>query len=257
MIPLQIDISGLVKQFDFSKQEIDGFKSLILDKLAQSYEKIWQKHISTLKSTRGVYQGAITTRKIDENTISFELSGKGSSKLALMIEDGANPFDIKEGFAKSSKAKTKKDGGWYLTIPFRIATAGALAESTVFSGKMTEKVHKVVKEEGRLTTANMPSELEEKGIRKEIKTNLIPEYKSKQYDHKHSIYEGLAQRGAGTKDSHYGTFRRVSDKSDDNSWMHKGLSKRDFMGKSLSTLTNEVDEVINSARKEFLDLKFE
>lgn len=257
MIPLTIDISGWVSQFSFSKEETNGLKNLILDKLAYSYEKIWQEHISTLKSTRGIYQGAISKRRVDENTIAFELSGKGTSKIALMIEDGANPFDIKEGFSKSSKKTIKSDGGWYLTIPFRMATSGALAESTVFSGKMTEKVQKIIKEEGKLTTANMPKELQTKGIRKEIQTTVIPAYKSAQYDHKNSIYEGLAQRGVGTTDSHYGTFRRVSDKSYDNSWIHRGLIKRDFMGKSLSTLTNEVDEIINSARREFLDIKFE
>ena len=64
-----------------------------------------------------------------------------------MLEQGATPFDIKEGFKKSPKARhtiakyNKKGkiispgGQWYLTVPFRIGVPGTLGQAG-FSGEM-------------------------------------------------------------------------------------------------------------------------
>lgn len=258
MLPVIIDISGLVAQFSFSQDEVKSLSRLVLKKISDRYMQLWEeKAKKELHQTRSVYMSGMRQRFLSDSVVEFEMEGKGASKLGLMIETGANAFDIKEGFRKSKKAKNPGTPEWYLTIPFRIATADAIAESTIFSGKMTEQIQNLVKEKGTLSASDLPAEYQTKGIRPEISQTKVtlPKEKLSEYEHKNPIFEGLQK---GTKQYHgqYNTFRRVSENSALNSWIHKGFSKKDFMGKTLSEMEKEFPELINSARKEFLDAKF-
>lgn len=259
MIPMNIDISGLLSQFSFSEKEVKDFSRLVLDMAANRYEKIWNDKIKNeLNSTRSTYQESMKIIRPDDYSVIFELEGKGVGKLALMIEDGASAFDLKEGFKKSSKAKNPGQPNWYLTVPFRIATPEAIAESMAFSGRMTDPIYKIAKEKGKVSFNDLPQENRELGVRAKINVpeTVMPKYKQEAYTHKSPIFEGITK---GTKQYHgqYGTFRRVSDNSDKNSWIHKGFEKKDLMGRSLTELGGEIQEILNTARREFLDIKFE
>lgn len=259
MIPLTIDISALVRQFSFTKSEARDMAMLVLDMMVERYESIWNDKVkSELNSTRQAYMRSMNVIRVDDYNVIFELEGKGTGRLAMMIEEGASAFDIKEGFKNSPKAKRKSDGGWFLTVPFRISTPDALAESAVFSGRMTKAIHKIAKEKGSVQYQDLPTEHRTLGMRPEISSQntLLPKYKREAYSHKSPIFEGIA-RSTMPQHSHYNTFRRVSDKSEPSSWIHKGFEQRDFMGKSLNELSLEVDEIVNTARREFLDAKFE
>ena len=259
MVPIQIDISGLVAQFQFSKEETRGFSRFLLDRLGREYMEIWENKVNDgLGSTRAAYKSGMKFSFLDDFNIEFELDGKGQSKLGLMIERGADAFDIKEGFRNSPKAKNPGQPDWYLTVPFRLATPEALAESSAFSGRMPKSIHQIAKQKGQVTNSDLPKEFQTLGVRPELNVsqNILSAEKQAEYTHKSPIYEGI-QRSMMERHSHYTSFRRVSGKSEPNSWIHKGFEERDFMGKSLQDLSNNLNDIIDLAREQFIDSKFE
>jgi hypothetical protein len=206
----------------------------------------WEQIVdSSLKKTAQSYKSGMDAQRPDDYTAIFLLEGKGDGKLGLMIEVGAESFNIKAGFENSSKAKKKKNGGWYLNIPFPIATSEAVATSSVFSGKMKPELQKIVQNLGAgesLNPTNVPKELQNIGTRKDL-----PNFAK--YEHKTFDYQGLQHN---TKKGHEGyvMFRRVSDKSDENSWIHKGFEPHNFMEKTLNEI--DVTKIFEECRDEFL-----
>ena len=249
MIPVTIDISSTLEEFRFSKEDAQFFSSYLLDNIAEEYMQRWEKIVdNNLKGTREAYKSGMRVEKIDEFNLVFSLEGKGQSKLGLMIETGADPWDMKDHFKLSSKRKETKDGGWYLTIPFKIATAEAIADSPVFAGKMTKQIQKVAKGLSggeSLNKMNVPKELQIYGKREEI-TGFRNEYK-----HKSFMFEGLQHN---TKSNHGGyiMFRRISDESDADSWIHKGFKPHNFMEQALNDI--QLDQIFIKAKREFINI---
>ena len=254
MVPIVIDISGVQGRLFLDAEEMRSYARYVLDGMGTRYMQLWTKQVTdNLHQTQRAYMLGMPQelKYVDDYTLEIVLEGKGDSKLAIMLETGASPFDIKEGFKKSSKAKKKEDGGWYLTIPFRYATASAIAQSSVFANKMPLPVERIAKRLGdkeQIKEADLPAEFQVKGVRKEIKTatTIYPEY-----THKSSIYTGIQHNTLPNQGS-YINFRRVSDLSDDNSWIHKGFQPHNFMDKALEELTRELPSILNLAEEQFL-----
>lgn len=135
-------------------------------------------------------------------------------KWANMLETGFPPFDMKKGFQKSEKAKRSKDGGWYLTIPFRHLTPTAQG---VFGGRpMPRNIYEMAR---RLKSGQRLTGTEKL---------YPPQVSWTGYQHKNGIYEGMIRNvkyypQSGARQGTYYTFRRVSDKSDPQSWWHPGF----------------------------------
>ena len=147
----------------------------------------------------------------DKHTGVLTLRGKWANAL----ETGFQPFDIKDGFSKSKYKKARKDGtGWYLTVPYRHRTApssGVAVGGRVMPKDIYSQARKL-KQGQRLTGTESayPAQVSWKG-----------------YQHKNGIYEGMIKNTKQydkTSQNTYTTFRRVSDKSDPNSWWHKGYA---------------------------------
>lgn len=250
MLPIIIDISETIQEFDLSREEVSSMSRYILTRLSDEFLRNWERNIdSELGSTRTEYKKAIYIDQPDDFNIVMGLSPR-LSKLALMLEEGASPFDIKDGFEKSSKRHNKIGGGWYLTVPFRHATAGAVAESG-FSTVLPERIQQIAKAQVTpLKITDLPDKYQIKGVRQTITgAKTIPEYK-----HKAAIYEGLVRKNIAASENEkrggYFTFRRVSDNSDELSWMHKGLEARKFMDKTLGDV--DFGTVVDMAVDEFL-----
>lgn len=153
MLPVSIDISDFVKTWSLNIQETELFVYSVLNELGvRYYDALVVKAGSELKQTKSEYQKSIYIENPTENSISIGLAGW----LPNAIEQGIQPFDMKDGFSKSDKRKPayRKDGktGWYITIPFRHGTPGIVAESGIFSTVMPNSVYKVAKQ--KLTTEN-------------------------------------------------------------------------------------------------------
>lgn len=184
---------------------------------------------STMMATKAyweqVAQQKLTTARADylmglnaDNSLEFPDAFTGvltlRGKWPNMLEGGFPAFDMKAGFKRSDKAKRKKDGGWYLTIPFRHRTPSTTG-SAVGGGVMPKDIYA----QARALRAG------------QALTGTEAKYPPRQswtgYQHKNGIYEGMIRNRKiyeKTTQSTYFTFRRVSDKSDPKSWWHPGYT---------------------------------
>lgn len=250
MIPIRIDASSLAEEFSLSADEVENMIEHAVKRVTLRFAENWSAQAGMhLNSTKQQFQRSILV--VDEGRFkgAVVLSNQ-SSPVPNMVEQGASGFDMKKGFQNSPKAKKTEDGGWYLTIPFRFATPGAIGESEVFSAKLPEQVYQIVKDKpssktqmGERTGASegvdrseLPEEFQKLKNRPSF-TTVNQKETFEAYQHKTSIYEGV-QRSAQTYENatqgQYVSFRRVSDNSDPMSWIHRGIRARNLAEKALS-----------------------
>lgn len=252
ILPISIDLQDVVEEFQLNESQSQSLGASIIDRVIQEYSVRWEGLVnSELKQSKNEYKRAMFIQRTSATDVVFGLSAR-ESKLAMMIEEGATPFDEKIGFEKSSKVKQKVGGGWYLTIPFRHATSGAIAESGIFASVMNKAVYDIAKKSSQPLKRNqLPTDQQRVGSRKEIN---LPGIKVPEYIHKTAPYEGLVKINIASTDkekrSGYYTFRRVSDKSDPSSWWNGGLEARKLMNKAL-TISN-ISRVAEMAIDDFL-----
>jgi len=240
LVPINIDVSEFAANFDIPQDEVNQFTSNIISELATEFAMYWGLAASVLTSSRIEYKNSIYVKRIDDFNYEVGLNGW----LPNAIEQGLSGFDEKEGFKSSTSDAfhRTKSGGWYLTIPFRHAVTGAIAESEAFTNVMPSKVYKEAKKLGTgegLNVKNLPKELQERKIRPKVitKSRIF-----EAYQHKHSIHSGI-QRKKDTNRGTYVSFRRVSDKSDGDSWIHTGIQARNFAEKALVNVADTIDHL--------------
>ena len=242
MLPISIDVSDLAKQFKLSREQIRPLVVDTLNALSTRTVELWKEEARVLGSTRAEYLNAIYVLRDSDNSVIVGLHGV----LPNMVEKGASPFDMKDGFLKSNKKTTTADG-WYLTIPFKWFTPGTLEESTP---KIPEEIHRVVKEitdRSGIKRSELPSKYRDvlgQRDRIETRTKVWDTYR-----HKSPLWEGMV-RSPKKDHSHYVTFRRVSSNSDPDSWIHRGLVRRDFLNRAMGRL--EINSIVLRSRDRFL-----
>lgn len=257
MIVPVIDVSQFLDINNFSISELKEVSQQAVIRVTNAIaDKIKSYTGTDLHSTRGVYDMALKTSFGELNGV-ISLTGL----LPLMIENGMSPFDMKIGFANSSKAKrTKpnqdkfskggkmdwKEQGWYLTIPFRKGTPNSLAEN--FAGRMEQPIYQQIK--GQVATLKNNGSYLSKGLNMDQLRAAGAKFIEREtnphsgYTHKNPINEGLA-RSEGrdyqkTTQSTYVSFRRVSNNSDSNSWLNKGIKKHNFFERALANVDSDL-----------------
>ena len=252
MFNISFDISETVQEFSLQQVEVDSLSNYLLDRIVDEIMGRWDGLVdSSLNTTRDEYRRAMYTDRPDDRTAIIGLTAR-DSKLAMMIETGAEAFDEKIGFSNSELKHMKKDGGWYLTIPFRHATSEAIMGMMV--PEMNVSVLDFMKSGGMMEQGNLPEPFNEIQTH-EIKLNtgsLIT------YKHKAPIHEGMHRRDISSTEKEkrggYFTFRRVSDNSDPESWIHPGLQARGLMEKAIEE--SHLDQVVDNSVQDWLDTKF-
>ena len=206
-----------------------GFRNRMAKQIQQSllqemYSQVTRIARQELHTTRATYIDAVSVTK---NAV--ELDGF----LPNAIEDGAGAFDLKQAFANSNKKKLKKNGsGWYLTIPFRIMTPTAPDSKSTMSWEIYRAVLRGQKYNPGVA-----------GSRPAF-TDVTTGINYPEYQHKSPILAGIRGRGIPGTDLHsYNTFRRVSDKSDPNSWIHKGFIAKHIFEQAWQQV--DVEGIIN------------
>ena len=248
--PINIDISDFVKQWQLTAQESDMFVYSVLDELGSRFAEQWKAQAGkVLKQTKQQYQRAIYIEKPDLNSLVVGLAGW----LPNAVEQGLQPFDMKPGFKNSDKRHFKKDGGWYVTVPFRFANPEALGESTIFASAMPGKVYEIAKttlknRQATLKATQLPDEFRIKGVRPEV-INADTRQVFAAYQHKSPIYEGMKNMGAPGH-SQYMTFRRVSDLSDPMAWIHTGIKPANLMEQTFANFP--MANIIAQVKDDFL-----
>lgn len=247
--PIIIDTSSLMEQFGaLTPEVINTMLDNVAKGLAAAYAmKLEQQAQQDLHQTRRRYVNAIKlvdTGKL-EGTIMLDYS---KDKLIQMLEEGADPFDMKPFFMGSPKAKIGKNGGRYLTIPFRWGTPGAVGESDVFSGVMPQAVYDVVKKapvsipvsgggmrSAGLALKDIPSAFQAPKTRPAImdqKGNTA----WAAYQNKAPLYQGITKnQDPTTGQNTYRSFRRVSEKSDPDAFINPGIKAYNLMSKALGS----------------------
>lgn len=218
MIPIKIDISSVIDKFNLDQTQSDQLANAVVKRISGAFAQAMAASAKRKLKSPQAFIDAIKVSLISNNKASVELIGF----LANAQNEGKSPFDMKIGFGNSAKRKHKKDGGWYLTIPFRIATPNAVATSSIFSGKMDNSVYNLAKKlnvRQSLPKGSLPSAHSDTKFRPAIETT---DGRFEAYKHKAPLLEGLTKTGGGGN-SQYMTFRRVSDKSDTDSWIHTGI----------------------------------
>ena len=244
-IPLEITgTQALADEFLMTKDEVDSMVDFVVKEVTAGFATEWANQAKTdLSKSRSQYMRSI--KVVDKGKFEGEVRLVG--KLPNMIESGMNPFDLKAGFEKSDKRIAKDDGGWYLTIPMRYAAADSLGESDIFAGKMPDEISQLAKGLNvgeSLQESDLPEQNQkERTIRREIK---IESAVFKEYVAKTAQFTGLTKTG---EEGHTGyvTFRRVSDKTDDNAWIHSGIQAHNLAEKALESMDIpvEVGNIIN------------
>lgn len=234
-MPLQIsiDASDYIEQSSLNPDQISGFHALLLDRLADGFREEWMNQINeNLHSTRPEYLRGMFVDRPNDDTVVMGVTAR-KSKLAVNLELGQDAFDEKVAFSQSSKKTMKKDGkGWYITIPFRFSTPTALGESSVFSESLPLAAYKIAKNQTTgVKQSQLPIGLQAKGVREGFNS---AGRSFKPYTHKSSLYEGLVRVEDKTENrGMYMTFRRVSDLSDQNAFIHPGFQPYNLLGKTL------------------------
>lgn len=256
ILPIQIDTLSLSQEFDLTEADVNNLVEAVTLQATTAIANEWRNQAkSELGQTRRRYSDSIIQGSEGRFTGTITLVGQ----LPNMIENGASAFDMKDGFSKSSKRTIvkRKDGevGWYLTIPFTYARPGALGESEKFSGVLPIDVNKALNEvtakdpDASLSASDIPKEYAIPKIRQEIK--LFDGTVKAAYENKSSIYEGLKVQKNPSGGSQVMSFRRVSDNSDDNSWIHTGIEAKKLADKSLREV--RLDELVSDVIDVFLN----
>lgn len=259
MIPLIINTQDIYNQFNVTKQDVENIVDFITKEITASFARRWDTQArNELHSSRQVYRESLQV--IDEGRMQGSVVLWYTNPLVSMIEEGVGSFDMKEGYAKSSKKKTKKDGGWYMHIPFRFATPNALGEDNIFSAKMPQEIYDLVKDKPQdlitssgsmaskpLSLAEIPTRFQTPSIRPSVSS--IPESKTfAEYKNKTSIFEGIQKRkDTVTGQNTYMSFRTVSDNSDSDAFIHTGINAYNLADKAMSDLENGIQIELGNA----------
>jgi len=253
LLKFQIDIADTISEFSLQRSEAESLSSYIIDRVCDEYMARWYKLIDEgLHSTRDEYKKAIYLERPDPCSAIIGMTAR-ESKIAMMIETGAISFDEKIGFEGSEKKHMKAKGnGWFLTIPFRHASSEAIMEMEAPNSGAS--IIDLMKSGATIGTEQLPEGFAEAQTHQmTLNTGSIITYK-----HKAPIYAGMHRRdiSSTTKEKRggYFTFRRVSDKSDPESWMHPGFGAHMFMDKALNS--SKLGEAVDNAVQDWLDTKF-
>lgn len=188
-----------------------------------------------------------------------DLTGEvfSTSPQASTIEDGIPAYDMKPGLLSSPKAKKNKDGGRYITVPFRHGTPGTATMPSMPTNVYAQanklgfsRRNNFIKAffTGRKYTWDGRLKESAQGQRSHIKP-----HSGAGYTWKTGKYSGMIRAGKAGH-AQYLTFRRVSDNSDPNSWQHPGVKPRPIRE---AVIENTKDEVLTLIRRGFeMDLYF-
>lgn len=212
-LTISVDLASLGLNDQLSPQIVGAIESSLQTSLAIIRDR-WQTEVQNkLNSTRPLYLQGLS---FDSVVYPYDTPLSGAvilrGKFPNMLEEGFEAFDMKIGFGKSSRIKKKANGGWYLTIPYRHMTPGAF----MYGNAMAKDVYGVAKKLNPYQSGLGNTSLQWPGA---------GDVSWKGYQWKTNKYNGMVRIVKSYQkatQSQYMTFRRVSDKSDPNSWWHPG-----------------------------------
>lgn len=262
-VPLTIDLSPLFDQYNLDQKDCDNIVDFTIKEIAAEFVEQWKMTASqNLGSTKNRYIQNIFT--VDEGRMTgVVVLDYTKDPMVQMLEEGADAFDMKEGFLNSPKVKTNKAGGKYMVIPFKWGGSDTIKDSDTFSNKMPKEIQtmaKALKPKERITDTKL-SKLQ-KGFESQKTRERIEIPKSKafeEYTHKSSIYHGITKvKDSVTGQSGTMSFRVVSEKSDENSWIHPGIKAKNIAELALDDFEQKIEPLMTQGiNNALINLGFE
>jgi hypothetical protein len=132
-----------------------------------------------------------------------------------------------------------------------MATPAAVGDSEIFSNVMPQDVYTAFKGKEpnySLKVKDLPEQYRNLGVRKEL-YRRDDEKIFHSYQHKSSIYEGVTKKERNGGGSMYVSFRRVSNNSSPESWIHSGIKARALGREALETFP--IESIIAEVKTNF------
>ena len=219
----------------------------LLEAVASEARQEWVKLArERLHGTANTYIEAIGIPKRKGSTIEIKLNGV----MPNMLENGSPPFDMKKGLLRSPKAKRDKKGHKYITVPLRMKSAGAMGGSPPV---MPSPIYRQALKLQFGQSLTLPKKYEGWGLRTRLSADLK---KWGHYTWKSSPFQGVTrvQRFSGLtklglpreKLGAMMTFRRVSTKSDPDSWIHPGFTALNLIEKTADKVNSIFPKILDS-----------
>ena len=200
-----------------------------------------------LSKTASTYVAGIGDIEVSNRgrTATIKLTGW----LPNALEEGKGPYDLKEGLLHGPNAKRSKDGkGTYATVPFAHTTPNTNPMTA-----MPAPIYKMAKnlrqgERLKLTGTN----LEGYGWRSKISQDASKwgnyTWKTSPFDSmvRQRRFPGMSGTSVAGRMMQYKTFRRVSSKSDPNSWIHPGFRPRAIMERAVAATERRFNEIVEN-----------
>ena len=250
LIDFSIDTRNIEAAFNLSDDQIDDLMQLVVHDITAAFAHYWENETKILSATKDQYRRSIKVAKRGRFTGVAYLDP--ASWIVNAVELGVPGFDMKPGMLNSPKAKTNKQGGKYLIIPFRFATPTAIGESEAFTAKLPPEIHKIAKEkDGPLALSDIPEQYhipKSAELRQKAKSMNWEQAKEATADHeKTSIYQGLQKRDGG-----YMNFRVVSENSEPGAWQHPGIEARELARKALANYEPQIPTQVDGLIDDYL-----
>lgn len=254
MIDIKVDLNGL----EALAKKLATTSTTLTQSLVETQAAIkvgvaaiqaeWLKYVSGVSVSYS--GGSFTINRVSGNYASAVMSGahypdggnvlKGSVNVDLdyaeRLEKGFESFDMKDGMLSSPKVKINKDGGKYIDVPFRHDTSGI--PSSIMSEAQSGRSLGIIRLGQGLGKAQA-------GIRSKITPQQLGR---DPYTWRDGLYAGLIRKEAGPKNSGaYMTFRRISENSDPDSWIHPGVDPKPVTKAIEENLGPQLQDMVLSA----------
>lgn len=157
---------------------------------------------------------------------------------ARAIEDGQKPWDIKKALLgpNAKNVSVSKKGTKYNTVPFRHGTP-----KSGFKSRMPQDLYAMALRQAKASNKRSTAIQGAGAFGPQKGTKSQTGYVRKQ-----AKFEGLRAVKTGSKSSSYFTFRRVSENSPANSWMHPGTDGAKLIEQVYEYLDRIVDATVES-----------
>src|SRR4030042_2083297 len=238
-VRIQMSLKGVIPPI---KKQMGGIMMSVASEARDEWVRMARKELRT--SAPEYINGIGDPKKKSGNTVEIRLKGQFPN----MLEGGAEPWDMKPAMLRSPKAKRGK-GGKYITVPFFLKSPGSIGgEPPVMPGPIYRKALKL----GLGQSMQLPKTYEGYGIRSRLSADI------KRWGHytwKSSPFEGITRVRSfpgltplglpREQAGRFATFRRISKKSDPNSWVHPGFQPRNFIDKVSNKLQDIFPKVLD------------
>lgn len=174
-----------------------------------------------------------------------------TSEIAEALEDGYDAYDMKKGLLASDNAKTSKEGGRYVDVPFRHSTKknpgrmqGMPSDIKRLVKNSMARERRAAKKEDRpaATRSRVTGDLPRKKPHwKDLKFG--DERAAVLVQHKTGKHSDMI-RERHNRTTTYTTVRRISENSDENSWMHPGFQGVKAVPRVMDSLERTAVQVI-------------